>query len=266
MVVLVKKNLFYIGILFIAAGIIMLPMLTTDYKIGHDTTYHFANVITLTEKIKEEIIPSGIVGKIAKNFGYATNMFYPPLAHTATAYINVILRNPVTSMKLFHLFTLFFSGLTMFFLAKRLAQNNEIGFLSAIIYMVFPYRLSNIYIRDAQGESLLFIFLPLIILGLYELFSEKGDKNKFYPLFIIGYVGGMLSHLTLMVYFTVLIILFLVINYKKTLKNIKYFLIASFFILGITSFFYVPLLEHKLFGNYRVFKEGIMAEQFKKKE
>ena len=255
-----KKNRLYVVLLFIVSLFAMMPMFTTSYKSSHDTKFHLTNIITLTEQIKKETFPSGIVGNIGNDFGYATNLFYPPLAHTSISYMNVVINNPLISIKIFYLAILFLSGLTMYYLARKLSKSDEIGFISAVIYMLFPYHLTNIYIRDAQGEALLFVFLPLIFSSLYELFSEDGNKNKFYPLFIIGYVGGMLSHLTMMIYFTILILVYLAIKYKKTFKNIKYFVTASLFILGITSFFYVPLLEHKILGDYRVFKDGVMVQ------
>ena len=162
---------------------------------------------------------------------YGTELFYPPLGHYSAAYINTVVDNPVISLEIVHFLGLIFSGITMYYLAKTLSKNRFIGLLSAVIYMLFPYHLSNIYVRDALGESLLFIFLPLIFLGLYELFND--NIKKFYPLFIIGYVGGMLSHLIMMCYLTVIILVFLIIKYKTTLKYLKQFIIASLFILSL---------------------------------
>lgn len=255
-----KKNLFYIALLGIITLFAMLPMFTTTYKSGHDTKFHLTNIISLTEQIEKNVIPSGIIGHVGNDFGYGTEIFYPPLAHTSISYMNVLVNNPIVSIKIFYFLALFASGVAMYFFSKKMVKNDEIGFLSAVIYMLFPYHLSNIYIRDAQSETLLFIFLPLILSGLYELFSQDGNKKKFYPLFIFGYIGGMLCHLTLMIYFTFFLILYLIIKYKETFKNIKYLCLASIFILIITSFFYVPIIEHKVLGNYRVFQEGVMVQ------
>lgn len=253
-----NKTLKYVILIIIAALITMLPMFLSDYTSGHDTKFHVANIESITEQIR-----SGnsikILGNMASNFGYGTGLFYPPLAHVTASLINLVTNNTLVSIEIVYFIGLIISGLTMFFLSKKLSNSDEIGLLSAIIYMVFPYHVSNIYIRDAQNESLLFAFLPLIINGLYELFKNN-NKKKFYMLFISGYVFSMLTHLTMMVYFSVIVIIFMIIKYKQTFKNIKPLIIASIFILGITSFFWMPLLEHKLFGYYRVFQDGIMVQ------
>ena len=254
-----KKDIKYLGVIILVALITMLPMFTSSYKSSHDTKFHLANIDALSEQIKDNFFfPSKIVGEIGNNFGYGTELFYPPLGHYSAAYLNVIINNPVISLEIIHFIGLLLSGITMFYLAKTLAKNNFIGLLSAIIYMLFPYHLANIYIRDALGESLLFIFLPLIFLGLYYLFND--NIKKFYPLFFIGYVGGMLSHLIMMCYLTVIILVFLIVKYKTTLKYLKQLIIASLFILGITSPFWVGLLQQKLFGNYNVFVDGVMVQ------
>ena len=254
-----KKDIKFLGVILLVALIAMLPMFTSSYKSSHDTKFHLANIDSLTEQIKDNFFfPSKIVGDIGNDFGYGTELFYPPLGHYSAAYINVVVDNPVTSLKIVHFIGLLLSGITMYYLSKTVSKNKFIGLLSAVIYMLFPYHLSNIYVRDALGESLVFIFLPLVLLGLYELFND--NIKKFYPLFIIGYVGGMLSHLIMMCYLTVIILVFLIFKYKTTLKYLKQFVIASLFILAITSPFWVGLLQQRLLGNYNVFVDGVMVQ------
>ncbi len=254
-----KKDIKFLGVIILVALITMLPMFTSSYKSSHDTKFHLANIDSLTEQIKDNFLfPSKIVGEIGNDFGYGTELFYPPLGHYSAAYINVIVDDPVISLEIVHFLGLLLSGITMYYLSKTISKNKFIGLLSAVIYMLFPYHLSNIYIRDALGESLVFIFIPLVFLGLYELFND--NIRKFYPLFIIGYVGGMLSHLIMMCYLTVIILVFLIVKYKTTLKYLKQFIIASLFILAITSPFWICLLQQKLLGNYNVFVDGVMVQ------
>ena len=200
-----KKTLMYICFIVLAALITMLPMFLSDYTNGHDTKFHVANIESITEQFKSGNMNFKILGNMGSDFGYGTGLFYPPLPHVSAALINLVTNNTLISVKIVYFIGLLISGLTMFFLSKKLSNSNEIGLISAIIYMVFPYHISNIYIRDAQNESILFAFLPLIINGLYELFKNKNNK-KFYILFISGYILSMLSHLTMMVYFTVIIL------------------------------------------------------------
>ena len=74
---------------------------------------------------------------------------------------------------------------------------------------------------------------------------------------IVGAVGLILTHLIVTMYTAIFAIIYLIINYKK-LKNklvIKKLIVSILFILIITAFFWMPLLEHKNSAEYEVFKE-----------
>ena len=58
---------------------------------------------------------------------------------------------------------------------NKLTKSKEVGALAAILYMLMPYHLNDMYIRNALGEFLSYIFIPLVFLGLYKIFQkEKG--------------------------------------------------------------------------------------------
>ena len=254
-----RKDIKFLGVIILVGIITMLPMFLSSYKSSHDTKFHLANIVSLTEQIENNFFfPSKIVSNIGNDFGYGTALFYSPLAHYPTAYLNVIINNPTISLKIVHFLGLILSGVTMYLLAKTVSKNRFLGLLSAIIYMLFPYHLSNIYIRDSLDENFLFVFLPLIFLGLYELLNN--NYKKFYIYFIIGYVGGIFSHLIIMCYLTIIILILLLVNYKKFLKYLKQLLIAIFLILCLSSPFWICLLQQKLLGNYNLFVVDAMVQ------
>lgn len=64
----------------------------------------------------------------------------------------------------------------MYAFTSRITKNKVIGTLSAALYMIMPYHLTDMYIRNAIGEFLSYIFVPLVFLGLYKIFQkEKGE-------------------------------------------------------------------------------------------
>lgn len=264
-----RQHLFYLTLLFVVSIMILLPLFLRPYYAGHDTKFHVANVLSIMDQIRARNIPtSPILGKIGYGLGYGTRLFYPPLAHTVTAYISYILSNfhisVFTSIKIVHLLVLFLSGFTMYFLSYKLSNNKKVAFFSAIIYMSFPYHISDIYVRDSLAECFIFIFLPMIFSGVLELLDR--NKNKFYLLFVIGYVGGIYSHLTLMIYFTLLLVVFLLLSRKKVFKKdfIIPFICASFLVLGISSVFLGNVIQNHMVGDYVVFEPGEMTKRVSK--
>ena len=254
-------------IIFIAL-ILMAPVLEYQVSYGHDFMFHTTNILGNMEStsiLRLHLLPCKIFGgEISNGFGYGTGIFYPPLSFFVSGYVAKFLsylhidRN--YAITLTQLLVLMFSGITMYiFMHKITKGNKKISSLSAISYICAPYILSDIYQRTAMGELFVFIFIPLVFSGLYDLFFEENYK-KFYFNFIIGYVGCMFSHLLMSVFLTIFIIIIFIINYKKVFKwkYIYRLSLASLFIMLITSIYTLPMLEHKILGDYVVFSKESM--------
>ena len=260
-----KHYIMVIGIFIVALGL-LLPLFINKYHIGNDTMYHLTTISSIKDLIKTNFM-GGITGKILPNigngFGYGSRLFYPPIFHTCTAYLSYFLETLgiglTTCVKIFYLCTFFLSGITMYICSYRYTKDKSLSFIASVIYLASSYHLSEIYVRDAQAESLLFIFLPLIILSIKELL--EGHKKWFYPCFIIGYVGGILSHFTMMIYVTIFLGITMLILYKKvfTKEFIIPFIKGCILVLLLSLFFFEPLFEHKLLGNYMVYKKWVMS-------
>ena len=254
------NKIYSIIIICILAVICMGVYFQDGYKLGYDSFYHFANSMALRDSIsKENLLGTKIVDGIGNDFGYGKNYFYAPLAHTMVAYIDFIVDNIVYSMKLYNILTVIVSALAMYFLAYKLSKSHKLSILSSVIYTAYPYHLSNIMIRDSLAETTTFMFIPLILLAIYELFNK--EYNKCFIWFVIGYTGLILSHLVITVYFTIFVMFLLILNYKKVInkKSIICLSLASISILLITSSFWVPLLEAKTYTDYEVFEKEAMV-------
>lgn len=252
--------------IFLVTCVLLFPLFLNPYLENDDTWFHLMNIGLIRNMIHENFL-GGLFGKIlpfvGNGLGYGTRLFYPPLAHTFGAYLSYGLEflnlDIVFSLKVFHFITLFLSGITMYYCAHFFHKDRFSAFLSSVIYMASSYHMSEIYVRDSLGESLLFIFLPLIIVSIVALFQNK--KKIFYICFVLGYVGGILSHFTMMIYVTLILGISMLFFYKKIFR--KEFLIpfvkACLLVFLLTAFFFEPMFEHKLFGHYMVYKPWYMS-------
>ena len=71
-----------------------------------------------------------------------------------------------TGIQLFTLISIIASGYTMYFYTLKITKNKIAATCSALMYILLPYKLTNIYSRNALGEYSASIFLPLL-LNLY---------------------------------------------------------------------------------------------------
>ena len=243
----------YIILIFLVTLIIFLNLFINPRYYGHDTIFHTANIIELSKTINiKNILGNNIISLKSNPFGYGTWLFYPKLPHLLGAYLYKIF-DIYTSMKIVYFIITFLSAITIFSLSKKIFNNKKTAFLSSIIYITIPYHICEIYIRDAFAENFMFLAVPLIFLGLYNLLNN--DYKKFYIYFILGYVIGIYSHLVSMVFCTIFVALFILYHHKKLLKKekIKALLISTIIVIGLTLPFLTTVIEYKLLNKYTVF-------------
>lgn len=137
-----------------------------------------------------------------------------------------------------------------------------IAVLTACFYMTATYHLADIIVRDAQAEVLIFTFIPMVVLGLWYLFrQEPSERWKFYPWFILGYTGLFYSHLPLTMYFTILLAIVLVINWRQvfTKRFMGPFWLATAAVILLVLPFLLPMLEQITAAEYAVYANDTMS-------
>ncbi len=280
-----KKKLIDYAIILIFAIVISIPMLSQDFNIYvDDGIQHIARLMGTMQSIEEGQVIPVIMSNFCNGFGYSWNIFYSPITSYIPLIFNIFTNSFELMLKLFIVLVGFLAGIAMYEFVNKISKNRYAGLLSAIIYICAPYRITDMYMRIAVSELTSFIFLPIVFHGMYNIFSDcnkKGevtqdnklsenanDENnrskKIYLkkslLLTLGASGIILSQSVIAMYTAIICFIYLLINIKK-LKNkqvLQALAINILLIVLITSFYTVPLLEHKLSADYEVFKAGRM--------
>lgn len=252
------KNEKYYSVIFIliASIFVCLPLMSKNIDMTYDDgIQHIARLMGTYQSVQEG--QTNIMSNFCNSFGYSWNIFYSPLTAFLPLIFKILGLSFTVCIKLFMFLVVFLSGYFMYLFTKKITKNNNMAIIAGILYIFAPYRLTDMYIRNALPELTSFVFLPLVLLGIYNIFSE--EENKKYVL-AIGAIGLILTHTVITMYMAIIALIYVLINIKKLKdKNIlKVLIINILLILVITSFFWAPLLEHKLSANYEVFKPGRM--------
>ena len=241
-------------------SLFMVSPIIFNYFYGDDTTVHAANIAV--RGLNFSNVFAKILPEIGNNLGYGMGLFYPILPHLLGGLIlnciSVFGLGEFAALKIIKFFIVFCSGITMYVLAFKLFKDKRHGLIAALFYISSSYFFVDLFSRDALNESFVFIFIPLIFLGIYYLFLEN-NKLLFYLCFVLGYVGMMYSHLVMSVWFTIIFFLFLLLFIKDIFKkqNLFSLIVAAFLILILTAPFTVPLIEHMLNGGYVIFNTSL---------
>lgn len=257
----IKTKLIDYIIILIFAIIVSIPMLNEDFNIySDDGIQHIARLMGTTQSIEEGQIIPVIMSNFCNGFGYSWNIFYSPLTAFLPLVFSIFTHSFELILKLFIILVAFLSGIAMYEFVNKISKNRYAGLMAAMVYIFAPYRLTDTYIRVAISELTSFIFLPIVFHGMYNIFNSEEKSIKKSLLLSLGATGLIITHSVIAMYTAIFCFIYLLINIKE-LKNkqvIKMLIVNILLILILTSFYTIPLLEHKLSTDYEVFKPGRM--------
>ena len=253
-----KENKWLHYIIITAIGIALsIPLMHIQIRDTHDGFLHLLRLIGTADTLKIGQIPPIVTPNYCNGAGYAMTLFYPPLVTYLPLIIKLFTPTYSIALKVFGAIAIIVSGFTMYEFTYQVTKKRSIAIFSAIFYLIAPYKLANVYKRYAIGEFTALVFMPLVFLGLYNLFEQNKEKHYYIA---IGAVGLMLSHTVTTLYTALFCILYVLFNIKK-LKNkeiIKKCVINIIFILLINIIFWLPLLEAAKSADYTIMSDSLM--------
>lgn len=170
------KNGKYILVILLIAVFASIPLFWKNLDIfADDGSQHIARAYLTFETLKSGE-NTNVLSSLTQGFGYSWNLFYGMFSTYMIIFFKLIVNNWEIAYKVTLFAGLFLSGLTMYKFASKITSKKSIGVLAAIFYITMPYHLNDMYVRNALGEFLSYIFIPLVFLGLYNLFhDQKGE-------------------------------------------------------------------------------------------
>lgn len=251
-----KRWVHYLIIVIIGL-LISIPFLWVQLYLSDDGKYHLLRLIGLDNSMEYGSFPFLVFPFFCKNWGYSMMTFYPQLVTYIPYVLGLISGAFSTGLKIFASLTVVFSGIFMYNLVNEVTKKKGVAFLSAILYMIFPYRFECLFNRFAIGEFTAFVFIPIVFQGLYNLL--QGDKKRHYYI-AIGATGLLLTHTISTVYTALFCLIFVLFNLKAFFNKevIKKCLINIVFILLVSAMFIIPMLEFKFSAEYSILRPNVM--------
>ena len=253
-----KENIMAYIIIVLISMMVCAPLCNSKLDITYDDgIQHICRLMGTKQSIQEGQTFPVIMSEFCNGFGYSWNLFYSPLTAFAPLLLQWFGMSFSACLKLFIFAITILTGIAMYYLVKEVTKQDLIAIVAAVIYILAPYRLTDMYIRYALAELVSFLFLPLIFLGLYRiLYSHK--KQDYW--LAIGTIGMILTHTIITLYTAIVCFIYLIIHYKKVRKKKiqKAIILNLLVVIVITAFFWIPLLEVKNSAEYEVFKPGRM--------
>lgn len=254
----IKQNKWIHYLIIIILGISLSVSLSQiQIRDTHDGYLHMLRLMGTVDTLEIGQYPPLINQNYCSGSGYAMNLFYPPIVTYIPLLFKLVAPTYAMTLKIYASICIILSGITMYHFTYQVTKKRSIALFSAIFYLIAPYKLANVYKRFAIGEFTAMIFIPLVFLGIYNLFEQ--DKKKHYYI-AIGAIGLMLSHTVTTLYTAMFCVIYILFNIKKLndIEIIKKCIINVIFILLVTMLFWMPLLEATSQADYTIMDDKTM--------
>ena len=239
-----RGRLILIGLsVLIASG----PALKDTICIGHDTTFHLVRLCNLADGLAHGQFPVRLGGFSYNGYGAITSVFYPDIFLYPFAQLMNLGASLQYAANLFFIAVNIGSAATMYAAAKRIFQEEWAAVCASILYTLSIYRVSDVFTRYAFGEMTAMVFLPLFMLGLYEV--VLGDKARWKLLGVSAaciYLSHMLSTLICALTAVGMGALFIVkiVRERRLMPIVKAVCLAG----ALCAFQLVPFIQYSLQG------------------
>lgn len=182
-----------IVVLTAASFLVSAPYLRPDLFRGYDLSYHAYKIEGIKDGLLRGQFPVYVYPYTIKGYGYLQAL-YPSLLIYPAAILRMFGVTTEMCYKSLMFFVSLGTGWMAYVTAKKLLGKHEFApLLIALLYMTGLYRVgSSMWMRSAFGEVAAMMFLPLVVLGLYEMLS--GDRKKWWYL-AVGYSALLQCHI-----------------------------------------------------------------------
>lgn len=253
-----EKKIYFLIFIIILTLISSLNLFHKGIIFNHDINFHLHRIIALKENLDiGKHIP--VYFNYLNGFGYGNGLFYPDIF----IYIPAILLKTGFSLeisfKLFIILINLFAILGIYICVKRITKKDYCSYLAMILYACSTYRLIDLVERGALGEILSFVFLPLLILGIYEILYGENKKGHYLT---IGLSGLCFSHIISFYLACIFLMLIILINYKKLKEKerIKSLLKNIIFSILITINVWAPMFEQFIDNKFNIISTNSIDE------
>lgn len=244
-----KQSIIHFIIGLVICMVILYPFFSKNLIYSHDDfAFHRNRLESYFDSVHHGNFFPKVFPNMANGYGYAADLFYPSILMLPYVVLRTVGLSFIQSYYGYMFIIAVSTYVVSYFSIRTIFKDNNIAFLFSVFYTTSTYRLLDQFLRGALGETLAFIFLPLVFLGLFQVFFE--DKNKWIPL-AVSMALLIHSHMITSLIVTISIGLFFIHQFfskKITTKIFMNFIKAIGLSFLLCLYIFVPIIEQ----NYKI--------------
>lgn len=188
---------------------------------GHDLPFHLARIVGLGEELSRGNFPVRMQSAWNNGYGYPVSIFYGDILQYLPAVLYMMGTPLLYAYKIYQLFIHGCTVAISYFCYKRLGNDRYIGVACTGLYCLCVNRILNVCLRAAVGEYTAYMFFPMILLGMKEIYAGKREKPSKYGWVILcaGMTGIIQSHVLSFEMVCLLLGISAVLQIRKTFRK-----------------------------------------------
>ncbi|MFI3169726.1 MAG: hypothetical protein R3Y06_07275 [Faecalibacterium sp.] len=223
-----------------------LPVFADFVYGGHDLSFHIARIGAVAQGLSQGQFPVRMMTEMLNGYGYANSIFYCDIFLYFSAFLYNCMLPASVAYQVYLVMVNIATCLIAYFCLVKICKQQWLAWLGASLYLLSAYRLLNVYTRAAAGEYTAMAFLPLLLLGIYGMYTHEKPKGKHWLPFALGMAGVVQSHILSLEIALIFTAIFCLLYLRKTLTlpRIKAWCCAAALSLGLSTWFLVPFLDY----------------------
>ena len=231
----------------VLAGIALLaslPLFSNYLYFGHDLDYHLQRITAMAAELSYGQFPVRLTTDSLNGYGYANPLCYCELFLTLPALLyNAWL--PLRTCYQVYIFAVTLATAAIaYYSFGTITASRKLGLLGAGLYTLSCYRMVCIYVRAAVGEYTAIAFLPLILAGLYNIYTTEKPRFAQWASMAFGMAALVQCHLLSCELIALLLVVFCLLRLCETLRPARLlaWLKAALLALALSAWYFFPFL------------------------
>lgn len=255
------KNILAVGIIVIFTIMMISPfLLIHQLGVHSDWSFHAARVQQIYLNLQKGHLFTYIATDTFSKVGNANFIFYPTVFLYPWVFLKFIFA-PVTAY-LIYVWLLFLATGLIAFYSMRTFTNGKIrqSLFFAIIYLIIPYHLYLTLSNYVLGEAQAYIFIPLVLLGMWEILYKDKWVTLAISMTLMVYSHYVSAFISLEICVLILIC-YLIQNHKLELSKAMGFIKSICLFMILSAWQLIPLFTDYFHGNLMRPASGFMLMQ-----
>lgn len=228
-----------------AAALTALPFYSIGLQDGHDMGFHLTRIANIGLAMVEGYYPERL--NLLSGGGTIIPIMYPEVFLAGAGFMVSTGATVMLAYKVLCTGITFATAYVAYYSARQITEE-QTALIFAVLWLINPFRMNELLIRAAIGEALAVTFLPLIALGMWQVFQDSCRKGMMH--LVLGYTGLLACHVLTTVIAAVFCALFVLawlvmhpVRFVRELYRVGWLVLAAGLTVLANMYFLIPFLS-----------------------